>query len=69
MPPAARHASRLAVVGELTASLAHEINQPLNAILNNADAAELLLEHGSARLDEVRQILTDIRKDDLRASG
>ena len=63
------HASRLAVVGELTASLAHEINQPLNAILNNADAAELLLEHGSARLDEVRQILTDIRKDDLRASG
>ena len=62
------HAARLAVMGELTASLAHEINQPLNAILNNADAAELLLEDGSGRLDEVRQILADIRKDDLRAS-
>jgi PAS domain S-box-containing protein len=62
------HAARLAVMGELTASIAHEINQPLNAILNNADAAELLLEDGSGRLDEVRQILADIRKDDLRAS-
>ena len=62
------HAARLAVMGELTASLAHEINQPLDAILNNADAAELLLEAGSGRLDEVRQILADIRKDDLRAS-
>jgi PAS domain S-box-containing protein len=62
------HAGRLAVMGELTSSIAHEINQPLNAILNNADAAELLLEDGSGRLDEVRQILADIRKDDLRAS-
>jgi PAS domain S-box-containing protein len=62
------HASRLAVMGELTASIAHEVNQPLNAILNNADAAELLLESGTEKLDEVRQILADIRKDDLRAS-
>jgi PAS domain S-box-containing protein len=62
------HASRLAVMGELTASIAHEINQPLGAILSNADAAELLLEAGSGRLDEVRRILADIRKDDLRAS-
>ena len=62
------HASRLAVLGELTASIAHEINQPLGAILSNADAAELLLEAGSGRLDEVRRILADIRKDDLRAS-
>ncbi len=62
------HASRLAIVGELTASIAHEINQPLGAILSNADAAEMLLESGSASLDEVRQILDDIRKDDLRAS-
>ncbi len=63
------HASRLAVMGELTASIAHEINQPLGAILSNADAAELLLEAGSGRLDEVRRILADIRKDDLRASA
>lgn len=62
------HASRLAIVGELTASIAHEINQPLGAILSNADAAEMLLERKNPQLDEVRLILTDIRKDDLRAS-
>jgi C4-dicarboxylate-specific signal transduction histidine kinase len=62
------HASRLALVGELTAAIAHEINQPLGAILSNADAAEMLLESGAASYDEVRQILEDIRKDDLRAS-
>ena len=62
------HASRLALVGELTASIAHEINQPLGAILSNADAAEMLLESSPSSLDEVRQILDDIRKDDLRAS-
>src|SRR5262249_28342949 len=62
------HAARLAIVGELTASIAHEINQPLGAILSNADAAEMLLESSPAPLDEVRQILDDIRRDDLRAS-
>ena len=63
------HAARLAMVGELTAGIAHEINQPLGAILSNADTAELLLDRGDpAQLDEVRQILADIRRDDLRAS-
>ncbi len=62
------HASRLAVVGELTASIAHELNQPLGAILSNADAAEMLLESAPESLGEVRQILADIRQDDLRAS-
>lgn len=62
------HASRLAVLSEFTASIAHEINQPLGAILSNADAAELLLESASPPLDEVRRILADIRSDDLRAS-
>lgn len=62
------HASRLAVAGELTASIAHEINQPLGAILSNADAAEMLLERPHPPLDEVRQILIDIRRDDQRAS-
>ncbi len=62
------HASRLAVAGELTASIAHEINQPLGAILSNVDAAEMLLSSSPASLDEVRQILDEIRSDDLRAS-
>jgi signal transduction histidine kinase len=62
------HAARLATVGELTASIAHEINQPLGAILSNADAAEMLLDSSTDSTDEVRQILEDIRQDDLRAS-
>jgi len=62
------HASRLAIVGELTASIAHEINQPLGAILSNAEAAEMLLSSIPTTPTEVRQILNDIRKDDLRAS-
>ena len=61
------HASRLAMAGELTGSIAHEINQPLGAILSNADAADLILESGGDRRVEVRQILSDIRRDDLRA--
>src|SRR5881394_939351 len=62
------HASRVALLGELTALIAHEINQPLGAILSNADAAELLLESESPPLDEIRRILADIRNDDVRAS-
>ena len=62
------HASRRAVAGELTASIAHEINQPLGAMLNNADAAEMILEAGGNRRDELRAILADIRRDNLRAS-
>jgi signal transduction histidine kinase len=62
------HASRLAVAGELMAAIAHEINQPLGAILSNADAADLLIQSGENRRDLLRQILADIRRDDLRAS-
>ena len=62
------HASRLAVAGELTASIAHEINQPLGAILSNADAAEMLVQSGQIQREELLQILADIRRDDLRAS-
>jgi PAS domain S-box-containing protein len=62
------HLSRVALIGELTASIAHEINQPLGAILSNAEAAELLLESESPALDEIRRILADIRNDNLRAS-
>ena len=62
------HASRLATVGEITASIAHQVNQPLGAIQSNADAAEMLLETTPLPVDELRQILVDIRRDDERAS-
>lgn len=63
------HASRVTMLGQLTTTLAHELNQPLGAILRNAEAAELFLQHDSPDLDEVRAILADIRKDDQRAGG
>jgi signal transduction histidine kinase len=62
------HASRLALAGELTASLAHEINQPLGAIVSNVDAAEMILPSDSNHDSEVGAILTDIRSDAVRAS-
>lgn len=61
-------ATRLAILGELAASIAHEVNQPLGAILSNAETAEILLEYPEPPLSEIRQILADIRRDDLRAS-
>ncbi len=60
-------ATRFAAVGELTAMVAHEINQPLCAILSNAEAAEIMLRAEHPPLEELREILADIRKDDLRA--
>jgi signal transduction histidine kinase len=60
-------ASRLALVGELTASIAHEINQPLGAIVSNSDVLEMRLESGDLP-QEMRHILADIRRDALRAS-
>jgi PAS domain S-box-containing protein len=62
------HVTRVSTVGELTASVAHELNQPLGAILSNAEAAEIFLTADPPALDEVRDILADIRKDDRRAS-
>ncbi|MCA1514464.1 MULTISPECIES: sensor histidine kinase [Bradyrhizobium] len=62
------HANRYSAVGELTTSIAHELNQPLGSILTNAETAELMLRASSPDIDEVRQILADIRRDDQRAS-
>ena len=59
--------ARLSTAGQLTAAIAHEINQPLSAILSDAEAAELMLAAESPPIDEVRHILADIRSDDLRA--
>jgi PAS domain S-box-containing protein len=61
-------ASRLTAMGELAASIAHEINQPVSAILTNVDAAEMLLQGPAPPLDELRDVLADIRSDDLRVT-
>ena len=61
------HMTRIATMGELTASLAHEINQPLAAILSNAQAALRLLARDGASSEEIREILSDIAADDQRA--
>ena len=61
------HVGRVSTMGELTASLAHELNQPLTAILSNAQAAQRLLVSDKADLAEIREILGDIVEDDKRA--
>jgi PAS domain S-box-containing protein len=62
------HIARVSTMGELAASVAHELNQPLGAILANAEAAELFLEQDPPALDELHAILAAIRKDDERAA-
>jgi two-component system, LuxR family, sensor kinase FixL len=61
------HLSRVTTLGELSGSLAHELNLPLSAILCNAQAAQRLLAHGDADLSEVREILSDIVSEDKHA--
>jgi signal transduction histidine kinase len=61
------HVTRVSTMGQLTSTLAHELNQPLGAILRNAEAAEIFLQKENPDLEEIRAILADIRKDDRRA--
>jgi PAS domain S-box-containing protein len=61
------HASRLAVAGEFTAMVVHELNQPLNAILLNIAVLETLLD-AKPPSDEAHEITADIHADTLRAS-
>jgi PAS domain S-box-containing protein len=61
------HLGRLAVLGELSGALAHELNQPLTAILSNAQAARRFLERQPPDLAEVDDILRDIVDEDRRA--
>jgi C4-dicarboxylate-specific signal transduction histidine kinase len=63
------HVNRVASLGELAASLAHELNQPLAAILSNAEAAQQLLASPSPPLAELREIVDDVIADDERAGG
>jgi signal transduction histidine kinase len=58
------HAARLALVGELTGAIAHQVTQPLSAILNNVETAAYLLPRDNSQL---AAILTDVRQDALRA--
>ena len=62
------HVQRAATMGELTAALAHQINQPLAAIRGNAQAAKRLMENGEPDLDEIGEILDDIITDNRRAA-
>lgn len=63
-----QHASRLSTLGQYAATLAHELGQPLGAILNNIEAAEQLLSREPEKhLDELRDIIHDIGEDDRRA--
>ena len=62
------HLTRVAILGELTGALAHELKQPLTSILANAQAAQRILAHEPLDLAEVRASLRDIISEDKRAS-
>jgi len=62
------HLNRTAAAGVLSASFAHELNQPLGAILSNAEAAEVLLASDRLDLTQIKDIIADIRRDDQRAA-
>ncbi len=61
------HANRLETMGQLTASIAHEVNQPIAATVANAQAGLRWLRHDPANLDEVRQAFDRIARDGARA--
>ncbi len=62
------HLTRVSTMGELAGSLAHELNQPLTAILSNVQAAQRFMAEDPIDVAEVREILNDIVQDDYRAS-
>ncbi|MDE5455432.1 GHKL domain-containing protein [Bradyrhizobium sp. CSA112] len=62
------HINRFSTAGELTASIAHEINQPLGSILTNAETAQSILASKDPDIDELNNIVSDIVQDDRRAS-
>ena len=61
------HIGRVSTMGEIAASLAHELSQPLGAILANAQAGLRFLERGNADPSEMREILQEVVADDRRA--
>ena len=65
---ALRHMTRVSMLGQLSASIAHQLNQPLAAILGNAEAAQKMLARERVDLTELRNICDDIVADDNRAA-
>jgi two-component system, LuxR family, sensor kinase FixL len=63
------HLSRVAVMGELAASIAHELNQPLSGIISNASAGQRFIDRGNVDLRELRELLADIVADGRRAGS
>jgi PAS domain S-box-containing protein len=61
------HLSRVAAMGELAASIAHELNQPLSGITSNAGAGQRFIDRGNVDLRELRDLLGDIMADARRA--
>jgi signal transduction histidine kinase len=62
------HAGRVSMLGQLASALAHELSQPLAAILRNSEAAEMMLRGSAPDLEELRAIVRDINCDDRRAA-
>src|SRR5579864_8370095 len=62
------HMARVTTMGELTASVAHEINQPLAAVVNNANACSRMLANQSPDIEELREAVIDIAQSATRAS-
>ena len=60
--------SRVSLLGEMTASIAHEVNQPLSAIISNANAGMRFIDQGELGAEQLREILADIVADGQRAS-
>ena len=62
------HLERVAAVGAMSASIAHELTQPLQSILTDAETATILLAENPIDRDQLREIITDIHKSDERAA-
>ena len=65
---ALRHMTRVSLLGQLSASIAHQLNQPLAAILSNAEAAQVILGREPLDVPELREICNDIVSEDHRAA-
>jgi signal transduction histidine kinase len=62
------HLNRQTTAGELSASIAHELNQPLGAILSNTETVQLMLDSPTPNMEEIKTILADVLRADQRAT-